>query len=63
MRKSRLEWAVPRRFVEHFVSGSTARMAASRIGVNKSTAALYFHRLRLLTVKDETENGSAVIVL
>ena len=46
MRKSRLEWAVQRRLIEHFVSGSTARTAASLVGVNKSTAALYYHRLR-----------------
>ena len=46
MRKSRLSWAVQRRLIEHFVSGSTARTAASLVGVNKNTAALYFHRLR-----------------
>jgi len=32
MRKSRLEWAVRRRLIEHFVSGSTARTAASLVG-------------------------------
>ena len=32
--------------MEHFVSGSTARCAAALVGVNKSTAAYYFHRLR-----------------
>src|SRR5271163_2858483 len=46
MRKSRLEWAVQKRLIEHFVSGSTARTAASLVGVNKSTAAFYFQRLR-----------------
>lgn len=32
--------------MEHFISGSTARCAAELVGVNKSTAAYYFHRLR-----------------
>ena len=35
MRKSRLEWSLQRRLIEHFVSGSTARTAASLVGVNK----------------------------
>jgi len=59
MRKSRLEWAVQRRLIEHFVSGSTARTAASLVGVNKSTAALYFHRLREI-IAQESEDGSPV---
>lgn len=46
MRRSRLSWAVQRRLIEHFVSGSTARTAAALVGVNKNTAALYYHRLR-----------------
>ena len=45
-RKSRLSFAQQERLLEHFVSGSTARCAASLVGVNKSTAAYYFHRLR-----------------
>ena len=32
--------------MEHFVSGSTARCAARLIGVNKSTSAYYYQRLR-----------------
>lgn len=48
MRKSRLSWSKQERLIEHFVSGSTARCAASLVGVNKSTAAYYFHRLREL---------------
>ena len=35
-----------RRLIEHFVAGSTARTAASLVGVNKNSAAFYFHRLR-----------------
>ena len=46
MRKSRLSWSKQLRLMEHFVSGSTARCAARLIGVNKSSGAYYFHRLR-----------------
>ena len=46
MRKSRLEWTKQERLIEHFVSCSTARCAARLVGVNKSTAAYYFHRIR-----------------
>lgn len=45
-RKSRLSWYKQERLIEHFVSGSTARCAAELVGVNKSSAAYYFHRLR-----------------
>jgi transposase len=46
MRRSRLSWPEQRRLVEHFVAGTTARTAADLVGVNKTTAAFYFHRLR-----------------
>jgi transposase len=46
MRKSRLSKDKQERLMEHFVSGSTARCAAGLVGVNKTTAAYYFHRLR-----------------
>jgi transposase len=55
MRKSRLSWLQQRRLIEHFVAGTTARTAASLMGVNKSTAAFYFHRLREVIVL-ETED-------
>ena len=45
-RKSRIEWAKQERLLEHFVAGATARCAARLVGVNKTTAAFYFHRLR-----------------
>lgn len=38
MRKSRLTWSKQRRLIELFVAGSTARTAASLVGVNKTTA-------------------------
>jgi transposase-like protein len=46
MRKSRLSVYKQDRLIEHFVSGSTARTAASLVGVNKSTAAYFYCRLR-----------------
>ena len=48
MRKSRLSWYKQERLIELFVAGSTARTASSLIGVNKTTASYYFHRLRML---------------
>ena len=46
MRKSRLSEAKQRKLREHFVAGTTARTAAELVGVNKTTAAYYYHRLR-----------------
>jgi len=46
MRKSRLSQYKQRRLVEHFVAGTTARCAANLCGVNRKSAAYYFHRLR-----------------
>jgi transposase len=46
MRKSGLSSYKQDRLIEHFVSGSTAWTAASLVGVNKQTAAYYYHRLR-----------------
>ncbi len=36
------------KLIELFVAGVTARTAAQLVGINKNTAAYYFHRLRLL---------------
>lgn len=46
MRKSRLSKQKQDKLIEHFVAGTTARCASSLVGVNKTTAAFYFHRLR-----------------
>ena len=46
MRKSRITWPKPCHLMEHFVAGTTARCAAELLGVNRKTAAYYFHRLR-----------------
>ena len=48
MRKSRLSRYKQNKLIELFVAGVTARVAAELAGVNKNTAAYYFHRLRLL---------------
>ena len=46
MRKSRLPNHIQLHLMEHFVAGTTARVAAELVGVNRKTAAFYFHRLR-----------------
>ena len=46
MRKGRLSKPKQDRLQEYFVSGTTARCAASLVGVNFKTGAYYFHRLR-----------------
>ena len=57
MRKSRLSVYKQGRLVEHFVAGSTARTAAALVGVNKSTAAYFYHRLReIIVLEIEQEN-------
>ena len=48
MHKSRLPWSQQQRLMEYFVPGTTARTAGVLVGVNKTTAAYYFHRLRQL---------------
>ncbi len=57
MRKSKLSWYKQTRLIELFVAGSTARTAASLVGVNKTTASYYFHRLRLLIYENSKEPG------
>lgn len=46
MRKSRLKKSIQEKLIEHFIAGATARCAGSLVGVNKSTSAYYFQRLR-----------------
>ena len=48
MRKSRISKSKQMKLVEHFVAGATARTAGELVGVNKTTAAYYFYRLREL---------------
>jgi transposase len=57
MRKSRISKAKQQRLIEHFVAGTTARCASSLVGVNKSTAAYYFQRLRkIIALQIELES-------
>jgi hypothetical protein len=44
--KNRLSKPKQDRLQEYFVAGTTARCAASLVGVNFKTGAYYFHRLR-----------------
>ena len=55
MRKSRLSEYKQNRLIELFAAGSTARTASSLVGVNKSPASYYVHRLRLL-IHDNSEH-------
>ena len=62
-RRSRLPRRTQLRLIEHFVAGTTARTAADLVGVNKNTAALYFHKLRETTaerIADESPFGGEV---
>jgi transposase len=65
MKKSRLSWHKQERLIEHFVAGTTARTAASLVGVNKNTSSYYFHRLRELiynAIEEETPFSGEVEV-
>jgi transposase len=45
------------RLCEHFVAGTPARAAADLIGVNKNTAALFYHRVRQI-IAERIEDDS-----
>ena len=60
MRKSRLSKSKQDRLLEHFVAGTTARSAASLVGVNRNTAAYYFHRLREIITYHLEQEADAV---
>ena len=57
MRKSRLSKYKQNRLIELFVAGATARTAASLVGINKTTASYYFHRLRDLIYRNDDHGG------
>ena len=59
MRKSRLSSAKQTRLIEHFIVGTTARTAASLVGVNKTTASYYCQRLRMI-IYQATEDASSL---
>ena len=56
LKHSKLTAIQTQRLCEHFVAGTPARTAAQLVGVNKNTAALFFHRLReIIAVRVEDE--------
>ena len=57
MRKSRLSQYKQNKLIELFAAGVTARTAAELANVNKSTAAYYFYRLRLLIYQNSCHLG------
>ena len=59
MRKSRLSENKQQRLIEHFVASTTARVAASPVGVSKTMAAYHFPRLRTL-IYEATEDLSPI---
>ena len=57
LKHSKLTAIQTERLCEHFVAGTPARTAAQLVGVNKNTAALFFHRLReIIAVRVEDES-------
>ena len=60
MRKSRLKAAKQAKLIDYFIAGSTARTAADLAGVNKTTAAYYFHRLRELIARHTEQAAEEV---
>lgn len=57
LKHSKLTAIQTRRLCEHFVAGTPARTAAQLVGVNKNTAALFFHRLReIIATRIEDES-------
>lgn len=60
MRKSRLSKYKQDKLLEHFVAGTTARCAASLVGINFKTGVYYYKRLRQL-ISDRTEQEARLI--
>lgn len=57
LKHSKLTPAQTLRLCEHFAAGTPARTAADLIGVNKNTAALFYHRLRQI-IAEHIEDDS-----
>ena len=60
MRKSRLSHYKQDRLIEHFIAGTTARTAASLVGVHRNTAAFFFHRMREIIAKELEAESEAM---
>ena len=59
LNRSRLTNDQTQKLLEHFVAGTSARMVADITGVNKNTAILFYHKIRLLIalkLKQEKES-------
>ena len=57
LRRSKLSEKQTLRLCEHFVAGTPARTAAELVGVNKNTAAFFYHRLReIIAARIEDES-------
>lgn len=53
IKRSKLTKKLKLKLIEHFVAGTTARTTADLVGVNKNTAQLFFHKLRILITKNQ----------
>ena len=53
IKRSKLTKKQRLKLIEHFVAGTTARTTADLVGVNKNTAQLFFHKLRVLIIKNQ----------
>lgn len=58
LRRSRLTHRQTGRLLEHFVAGTPARPAAELAGVNRNTARLFYHRLRVLIAQRLSRNSA-----
>jgi transposase len=54
-RKIRLKNEQQRRLLEHFVAGTTARVAASLVGVHRNSAAYFYQRVREVLVEENQQ--------
>ena len=61
MRKSRISKVKQDRLNEQFVAGTTDRWAAALVGVNRKTAAYYFHRLPKVIASHLEPDGEMVV--
>ena len=57
LRYSKLTTNKRNRLLEFFVSGATARTAAEIVGVNRNTARLFFHRLRVIIAEEQEKQS------
>ena len=60
MRTSRISPGKQARLIEHFIAGTTARTAASLVGVHRNSAAWYFHRLRQIIAHELEAESEAM---